>query len=83
MSEKEKWLFRVSCEEIFTTKDTKSTKEGKFNRNRTPRFQICGSHRASCTLTWAGINEVLIQISETFVSFVIFVVTEINVTVPG
>jgi hypothetical protein len=34
-------------------------------------------------LPGAGVNEVLIQISETFVSFVIFVVTEINVTVPG
>jgi len=71
---------------VFSKEDTKSTKERRFDRKERKefRFQICGA-----PALWLPLSVVRrarsfgSQISEPFVSFVIFVVNEIKVIVPG
>src|SRR3970282_2006808 len=79
-------LFVLIPKRVFSKEDTRSTKERRFDRKERKgfRFQICGA-----TALWLPLSVVRrarsfgSQISEPFVSFVIFVVNEIKVIVPG
>jgi len=79
-------LFVLIPKRVFSKEDTKSTKERIFDRKERKgfRFQICGA-----AALWLPLSVVRrarsfgSQISEPFVSFVIFVVNEIKVIVPG
>src|SRR3989337_302402 len=79
-------LFVLIPKRVFSKEDTKSTKERRFNRKERKgfRFQICGA-----TAVWLPLpvrrtaRSFDSQISEPFLSFVIFVVNEIEVIVPG
>src|SRR3970040_2085675 len=79
-------LFVLIPKRVFSKEFTKDTKERRFDRKERKgfRFQICGA-----TALWLPLSVVRrarsfgSQISEPFVSFVIFVVDEIKVIVPG
>src|SRR3972149_5994267 len=71
---------------VFSKEDTKSTKERQFSRKERKgfRFQICDATALRVPLpVLRRARSFDSQDSETFVSFVIFVVNLIKVTVPG
>jgi hypothetical protein len=75
-----KSFFQLYCEEVFTTEDTKSTKERRFNRKEAKgrkefAFQICGGAPGGCPFEDANSprspRHLESEVSETFVSFVL------------
>jgi hypothetical protein len=78
-------LFWDQCGGAFTTKGTKITKEGKLQWKGARKLSFSGSEYNCLAAIFTGDRggrNLDSQISETFVSFVSFVVSEMKLIVP-